>query len=98
MDKKKVDQIIGIIFHDSYEESDVEMDFIPEVFQDCVEKPLFGLEDVNEVLYVLSKAGLFQPQDEKGNWWTTPLYWKVYEEYHSLENRIEKDKDQGEGK
>ena len=36
MDKKKVDQIIGIVFDDSYGGNDSEMDFIPEVFQGLI--------------------------------------------------------------
>ena len=52
----------------------------------------FSLEDVNEVFYILSKVGIFYPRDVKGNWWTTPLYWTVFDAYHSLENRIEKDR------
>jgi hypothetical protein len=83
------------------------VDFIPEmvvenseacdeILRGYGEEPdastILSLEDVNTVFYILQKAGIFEPQDEKGNWWSTPLYWTVFDAYHSLENRIEKDR------
>ena len=100
MEKKGIDQIVEMIFSDEvkdgfvgdWEKEGESVDFIPEMFEEGIENPSFTLEDVNTVFYILQKAEIFEPMDEKGNWWTTPLYWTVFDEYHSLENRIEKDR------
>jgi len=103
MKKEAIDQIIGMIFSDEVKDGFVgewgakgeSVDFIPEMLEEGLENPPFTLEDVNSVFYVLYKAGVFEPMDYwKGNWWTTPLYWIIFDEYHSLKNKIEKDKDE----
>jgi hypothetical protein len=97
MNRKGIDQIVSILFQDAMEDQREDFqgygtDFIPEVFSDCVEDPQFTDEEVHTVFYTLHKLGIFEPQDEKGNWWATSLYWKAFDEYHLLERRIEKDK------